>query len=189
MGAVGEGAAELGSLEAKLAAADAGVVVTGPHPGAAGASQGAVTAPGGALVDESRQWIDAAMFYGDTVRTLLPDEAARHWTDDRLGKFGEALARCAQHYGWQWGGAAKHPLAMLAAAGFPLVWPVAAPYVMPYLTSKLRPAPASSPETASGSAAASPAVVVTAASAGIAAASEASSSSGARDPFTGKPIG
>jgi len=98
------------------------------------------------IVDESAPWIDAAMQYGAVLRTALPEGAAAHWTDERLHKFGEALARCARHYGWKWGELFNHPLAILAAAGWPLAWPIAAPYLMPHLARALgRRSPSAAP--------------------------------------------
>lgn len=96
------------------------------------------------------------MHYGDMVRAALPEHAAAHWTDERLRKLGEALARCAAHYGWKFGGALTHPLALLAAAAWPLAWPIAAPYVMPYVQKALERKGAAAP-AGQGAAQASPA--------------------------------
>ncbi len=108
-----------------------------PAPGPDAGAQGEPGAVPAAQVDESKQWIDAALYYGDAVRAMLPDNASKHWTDERLRKLGEALARCAVHYGWKFG-AVTHPLAQLAVAGAPLVWPIAAPYVMPKIAELMK---------------------------------------------------
>lgn len=143
MGAVIEGGGAIGAeLAEKLKRADAGV--TGPE--APGASQPAgVTASGAAVVDESHRWIEAAARYGRLVRKAMPQLQA-DWTDENLHEFGVELAACAKHYDWKWGSALTHPLARLAAAGWPLAAPLVLPYVMPYIVKLLAP-----PEVAIGS--------------------------------------
>lgn len=97
--------------------------------------------------DESGRWVAAALQFGDVARQALPEHAAKHWTDARLQNVGKALARCAQHYGWKFGGLINHPLAGLAAACFPLAWPLAEPYVMRQVKRE-QPAPPPAAEAA-----------------------------------------
>ena len=119
-------------LEAKVAAADRGEAA--PPEAAAPAVQPGATP----VVEESAQWIAAALRYGAVLRELVPEHARAHWTDERLQRVGAELANCAKHYGWKWGGIFTHPLAQLAGAAAPLVWPIAKPYVMPYVERTLK---------------------------------------------------
>jgi len=78
------------------------------------------------------------MHYGQIVRELVPERARPHWTDERLQRVGEALAKCATHYGWKWAALLGHPLAQLIGAAVPLAWPIAEPYVVPYLKGAMK---------------------------------------------------
>lgn len=123
-----------GQVAALAAAADAGLEA--PSPAAAiGASADELQR------EQDRQsWRDAAVQFGSVARTLHPI-CEREWTDQRLGAFGDALAKCADHYGWKFGDVLSHPLAGLAAASFPLAWPFAQPFVMAALKDqKAKPA-------------------------------------------------
>jgi hypothetical protein len=119
MGAVIEEGAELEQL---VAAADRGEALAPAAPDAPPSVQ---------VADPGAEWVAAALQFGAMARTLLPARIAASWTDEALGNFGRALARCAEHYGWQFGNVINHPVAGLIAAGFPLAWPALEPYVMP----------------------------------------------------------
>ena len=121
------------TLEQKALAADRGEAVA-PEAAAPAAQAGAAPP----LLEESAQWIAAALRYGAVLRELVPEHARAHWTDERLQRVGVELANCAKHYGWKWGGILTHPLAQLAAALAPLAWPIAKPYVMPYVERTLK---------------------------------------------------
>lgn len=126
--------------QARLAAEAADRGESAPPP-----PEGAAPAPGpSSPPDESGQWIAAALQFGDVARQALPERVAAHWTDARLENLGKALARCAAHYGWKFGGIINHPVAGLAAAAFPLAWPALEPMVMRYVKRE-RPAPSSPP--------------------------------------------
>lgn len=129
-------------LAAKVAAADLGVHAEPAPP--IGASEGAAPAAPPAP-DESQQWVEAALHFGAAARALVPERARPAWTDERLREFGAALARCAKHYGWTFGALLGHPLAGLAAAAFPLAWPIMEPYVLPALKGQGGPAPEAPP--------------------------------------------
>lgn len=114
---------ELTGLEQRALAADRGEAAAA-DPEAAQATA--------ATPDEAQQWVEAVLQLGPMARTV-PVPGFDQWTDERLRAFGEALARCAKHYGWTFGGMLSHPLIGLAVAAFPLAWPVAAPYIVPKL--------------------------------------------------------
>lgn len=106
---------ELANLAAEAAQVEAGEV----------AASG-VTADGvevAAPVDPAEEWKTATRMAAGMVLSLVP-EIKPDWTDEKLDAFGEALGRCAQHYGWSVGEVVGHPLLALAIAGFPLAVPV-----------------------------------------------------------------
>lgn len=120
------------AVEDKLAAADRGELPAEGGPIAPQVDPAAVAAS-----IERQQWIVAVQTWGPALREFVPDYAREHWTDARLTAFGERLADVAKHYGWTFAGALGHPVAALFAAAFPLVWPIAAPHVMPMLKDQL----------------------------------------------------
>lgn len=75
------------------------------------------------VIDPAQEWRDLARFGADLVLSPVPELAA-DWTPERIDAFGNALARCAEHYGWTTGGILGHPLAGLAVASWPLAVPV-----------------------------------------------------------------
>jgi hypothetical protein len=131
-------------LQAAAKAADAGELAPAPAPAPPG---GADQAGAPAIADESEKWIGLSVRFGAGIRELVPDRARPHWTPERLQAFGVELASCAKHYGWKFGNAGP-PWLGLALAAAPLVWPIAEPYVTPYLKGQARAQPAAQQQLA-----------------------------------------
>lgn len=136
------------SLRARALAADLGEALPPPADASTSAQPSPPPAP---EQQEAQEWRGAAVHIGQAVRDLLP-VTREAWTDEKLAAFGDALARCAQHYGWKFGDALNHPLLALALASVPLVWPVARPLLEPRLARLMgkrpdTPPPAPPPDT------------------------------------------
>lgn len=67
----------------------------------------------------AQEWRDAVQFGCGMVIVIRP-ELAEEWTVPRLNSFGDALAKCGAHYGWNIEKLLGHPLFALAISGFPL---------------------------------------------------------------------
>jgi hypothetical protein len=76
-----------------------------------------------APVDPAQEWRDAAQQGGSLILAVHP-ELKPDWTPDRLDALGNALAKCAEHYGWTLGALFGHPLVGLAFAAWPLGVPL-----------------------------------------------------------------
>lgn len=111
-------------LRARAQAADLGQQ-RAPAPGPGGAD-----APPASSPPAPDPWIEAALRYGAVLRTMIPERARPHWTDDRLRELGLELANCARHYGWTIGGLVNHPLARLGVVAGALAWPIAEPWIL-----------------------------------------------------------
>ncbi len=122
-------------LQARAAAADRPDLA--PPAAAPGAAEPGAAA--GELVNEEELWVNAALRWGAILRAMVPERARPHWTEERLREVGKALAGAAKHYGWR-PGFIGHPLALLAGAVAPLVWPIAEPYVIAQLKRPAKPA-------------------------------------------------
>lgn len=66
-----------------------------------------------------KEWQSVAHQVGALICAGLP-EVRPDWTAARLDALGEALAACAERYGWTAGALLSHPLLLLAVASFPL---------------------------------------------------------------------
>jgi len=70
-------------------------------------------------VSSAQEWRDAVQFGCGMVIAIRP-ELSEEWTTPRLDAFGDALAKCGAHYGWNIEKLLGHPLFALAISGFPL---------------------------------------------------------------------
>lgn len=70
-------------------------------------------------VSSAQEWRDAVQFGCGLVIAMRP-ELAEEWTGARLDSFGDALAKCGAHYGWNIEKLLGHPLFAVAITGFPL---------------------------------------------------------------------
>lgn len=68
----------------------------------------------------AQEWRDAVQFGCGMVIAMRP-ELSEEWTEQRLNSFGDALAKCGAHYGWNIEKLLGHPLFAVAISGFPLV--------------------------------------------------------------------
>jgi hypothetical protein len=79
--------------------------------------------PAAPPVDPAQEWRDAVEQGSGLVLSVYP-ELQSEWTPTRLAALGNALAKCAEHYGWTVGGIFGHPLVGLGIAVFPLAVPL-----------------------------------------------------------------
>lgn len=68
----------------------------------------------------AQEWRDAVQLGCGMVIAIRP-ELSEEWTEPRLNSFGDALAKCGAHYGWNIEKLLGHPVFALAISGFPLV--------------------------------------------------------------------
>jgi hypothetical protein len=85
---------------------------------------GTAPAPLAAPVDPAQEWREAAHLGCGLVLSLYP-ELKPEWGADKLDNLGNALAKCAERYGWTVGELFGHPLVGLAFATWPLAVPLA----------------------------------------------------------------
>ena len=78
----------------------------------------------GPVADPAAEWRDATRMGCSLVVSVYP-ELKTDWTDERLDNLGNALAKCAERYGWTVAELFGHPLVGLAFA----TWPLAVPLV------------------------------------------------------------
>jgi|SRR3990172_5083720 len=104
-----ESTAELDAIAAEAGAFEAGNV----------GAEGQPVAQPAPVVDPSEEWRQAAHMGCGLVIAMRPELSSR-WTHDKLDALGNALAQCAERYGWTVGGLLGHPLVALAFAAFPL---------------------------------------------------------------------
>lgn len=116
------------ALDGKLAAADLGEPAPAADPAAPGAPL-----PVSVEDADREKWIGLATEFGPVLRAALPDHVQPHWTDERLRVVGEKLGNCARFYKWKFSDAMGHPVLGLLAACFPLAWPIVEPIAKPYL--------------------------------------------------------
>lgn len=136
----------LEDLRARAQSADAGKIEAPQKTSPPGAPP-----PGDAPPAAADPLLEATLRYGAVLRTIIPERARPHWTDERLRELGLELSNCARHYGWTFGALVNHPLARLGAAAGALAWPIAEPWAKPLLLDllgKRSPARAADPPAA-----------------------------------------
>lgn len=89
----------------------------------AAAVPGADQEPAAPPVDPAQEWRDAVVQASGLVLAVHP-ELSQDWTPARLDALGNALAKCAEHYGWTLGALFGHPLVGLGFASWPLAVPL-----------------------------------------------------------------
>lgn len=104
-----ENIAELDAIAAEAGAFEAGNVGT----------EGQPVAQPGPVVDPAEEWRQAAHMGCGLVIAMRPELSSK-WTPEKLDNLGNALAQCAERYGWTVGALLGHPLVALAFAVFPL---------------------------------------------------------------------
>jgi hypothetical protein len=121
-------------LEDLAAAADRGEAPPASSPGI---PQLGLQVPAPAADLEREKWIGGARRFCGMGRGMFSVLQAE-WTDEKIEAFAVALADCAKHYNWKFGGLISHPLVALAGAGGVLAWPIARPIAMPYIDAALK---------------------------------------------------
>lgn len=118
-------------LAAKLAAADRGEPPAPP---------GAPVGRAAPAVDEYAVWGEAVREWLVTARPMLPENAQRAWTDPAIDNLGARVVALARKYQWKFGALFTDERALAAIAAFPLVWPLAEPYLRRLLAKPTPPA-------------------------------------------------